>query len=226
MAVYNLTGAGVVGLSSNVDRILVDVQLFTSDDRIGRATPPNYYDLGLLRWGVQGSYGPTLPIDSASMFLDAPAGVTSLGYSLFGTTAIRVTEQFAEPAAGGTHVSGLSYANTLTTAQGQIQLVSYTVPASRSALLEAVFLGVNLGTNPNEVVLAIYFNGALIEYDLIVGPMNDAATGAVWSSPASLAPIRMNAGEQLLLEGGNVAGSSAIQFLASAIVLEYPQPMW
>lgn len=94
MAVYNLTGSGTVGLTAETTRLIIDVVTFDPNRTIGRATPPNYYDLGLLRLGVQGSYGITQPIDAASMFMDCPEGVTTLGYSLFGQTAIRVTEQF------------------------------------------------------------------------------------------------------------------------------------
>jgi hypothetical protein len=42
--------------------------------------------------GVQGAYYPVIPIDAASMVIDVPPGVTTLGYSLQDVTTISVTE--------------------------------------------------------------------------------------------------------------------------------------
>lgn len=92
MAVYDLIGSGVIGLSAGVERIFVDVLVFPTNASIGRGVPANYYDLGLLRLGVTGAYGRVIPIDATTMFIDLPAGITSLGYALFNTTAIRVSE--------------------------------------------------------------------------------------------------------------------------------------
>jgi hypothetical protein len=137
MAVYNLTGAGTVGLTAGTSRLIVDVTTFTPNRTIGRATPPNYYDLGLLRLGVQGSFGITQPVDAASMFMDCPDGVTTLGYSLFGTTAIRVTEQFAnvthslQPWDRNPTVVSLYAAATAPANSGTTQLWTHTVPAQR-----------------------------------------------------------------------------------------------
>jgi len=142
MSVYNLTGAGTVGLSANVSRLIVDVQTFDPNRTIGRATPPNYYDLGLLRFGVQGSYGITQPIDAASLFMDAPEGATTLGYTLFGVTAVRVTEQFAS-------VPDLSTC----VAQGQVAGTDsgtvYTVPAGSAFILKSWIVDSNQGNSWN-----------------------------------------------------------------------------
>jgi len=92
MAVYNLSGAGTQGLTAGTSKLRVEVIVFPSHFSVGRASPPNYYDIGLLRLGDQGSYYPVIPIDATDVLIPCPAGVTTLGYSLFGVTSIRVTE--------------------------------------------------------------------------------------------------------------------------------------
>jgi hypothetical protein len=92
VAVYNLSGAGIQGLTAGTQQLRVEVITFPLVYSVGRASPPNYYDLGLLRLGNQGSYYPVRPIDAVEVLMDCPPGVTSLGYSLFGSTSIRVTE--------------------------------------------------------------------------------------------------------------------------------------
>ena len=92
MATYDLTGWGVQALTPGVARIFVEVLVYPASTQAGQARPTNYYHIGLLRQGVQGAYGPVVPIDASEIFLDLYDGVTDLGYSLFGTGAIRVTE--------------------------------------------------------------------------------------------------------------------------------------
>jgi len=94
MAVYDLTGAGVQGLSSGVAHLFVHVLIFGTPHTIGRATPPNYYDLGLLRLGWHGAYRQVIPIDATDMYITVPDPSDVLGYSLFDVTSIRVTEDF------------------------------------------------------------------------------------------------------------------------------------
>jgi len=92
VAVYNLSGSGTQGLTPGTTKLRVEVITFPLIFSVGRATPPNYYDIGLLRLGDQGSYYPAVAIDATDVLVPCPAGVTTLGYSLFGTTNIRVTE--------------------------------------------------------------------------------------------------------------------------------------
>jgi hypothetical protein len=101
MAVYNLTGAGVHALTPSTQRLFIEILTYPATTRAGRAIPTNYYDVGLLRVGIQGAYGPSIPIDASTMFLDLPDGATSIGYSLFETVAIQVSEG-GQPSGAGT----------------------------------------------------------------------------------------------------------------------------
>ncbi|MBA0084852.1 MAG: hypothetical protein HRJ53_07645 [Acidobacteria bacterium Pan2503] len=103
MASYNLTGIGTQGLTAGTTRLFVSVTSFPGREKFGRANPTNYYDLGLLRAGVQGSFGATRDIDAALMFWDLPANTDTLGYSLFPGTNVTVSE--GAPI-GGTHQFG------------------------------------------------------------------------------------------------------------------------
>jgi hypothetical protein len=98
MAVYNnLAGAGAQGLTPGTNRLFVDVLSYGPGYSTGEAAPQNYYHLGLLRLGVQGAYYPAIPVDGASIVVDLPVGVTTLGYSLKSGTSIKVTEATVVP---------------------------------------------------------------------------------------------------------------------------------
>jgi hypothetical protein len=143
LAVLNLSGAGTTALSSGVTRLFVDVTTFGIGQSKGRASPVNYYDIGLLRLGVQGAYYPAVPIDAASMVLDVPFDTTTLGYSLFAGASLRVTESFLVPA----HALQpwdrnplpvvTSYAAGINGGVGPSQAWSYTVPSGRLFLIAA-----------------------------------------------------------------------------------------
>lgn len=227
MATYNLTGAGTIGLSSEVSRLIVNVTAFASNRTIGRATPANYYDLGLLRFGVQGAFGPTIAIDATTMFLDAPEGVTTLGYSLFGTTAVTVTEQFGSFAPGGVRVPNM-FSQVLVNADGASHpQLTYTVPSGSSALVEAVFLAVGLGTSTNTVGLTLSFNGNTLYYEGVTGPLPTATEGSYWAVTSQAAGLHMNAGETLsnavAIGNGSATGLAVI---TNFVILQYPQAMW
>jgi hypothetical protein len=100
MAEYDVTGSGVISLTSGVTRLFVEVLVFPVETNIGRATPTNYYDLALLRVGVEGAYGPVIPVDAAQIFVDLPTGTTSLGYSIFGIGELLISESTPPPPVG------------------------------------------------------------------------------------------------------------------------------
>ena len=95
MAQYTLQGTGVIALSSGVSQLRTAVTVFPTGYSTGRAIPTNYYDVGLLRLGNQGSYYPPVALDATDTIVDVPGGVTSLGYSLFGAATATATEVFA-----------------------------------------------------------------------------------------------------------------------------------
>ena len=94
MAVYDLVGAGIQGLSSGTTHLFVEVIVYGAGISTGMAIPTNYYGLGLLRLGWHGGFRQVIPIDASMMFVTVPDPTDQLGYFLFTSTAIRVTESF------------------------------------------------------------------------------------------------------------------------------------
>jgi len=92
MAAYDLSGSGVQGLTAGITHLFVHVSTFPLNYGNGRAAPTNLYDIGLLRFSYQGAVYPVIPIDARDMILLLPLFADALGYSLFGTTLIHVTE--------------------------------------------------------------------------------------------------------------------------------------
>jgi len=92
VAVYNLTASGVQGLTSGTTRLFVHIASFPAIFGQGRAVPTNYYDIGLLRPLYQGASYPVIPIDSRDMHILLPILCDALGYQLFGSSLIQVTE--------------------------------------------------------------------------------------------------------------------------------------
>lgn len=230
MAVYNpLAGAGVQGLTPNVQRLIVEVQSYGPGYSTGRAAPQNYFHLGLLRLGVQGAYYPSVPIDGASILLDVPVGVTSLGYSLMPGTSIKVTEVFGVYApfpAGGVHVAGLSTIGNIPDDGTTHTLIGYTVPAGRSALVEQLWIEVALLNASYSVSVYVQILGQYDYLNTFTGAPGNPA-GGVYTPVLNVFPqLRLNAGESLVYSANVPASSPAVQTLANFVVLEYPQPMW
>ena len=94
MAVYTLLGSGIQGLSSGVAHLFVEVLVFGAGISTGMAIPTNYYGLGLLRLGWHGGFRPVIPVDATTMYITVPDPTDELGYFLFTSTSIRVTEEF------------------------------------------------------------------------------------------------------------------------------------
>lgn len=92
MAVYDLSGVGVQGLTPGTTRVFVEVLTLPAGTSTGQAIPENYYNVGLLRVGVSGAYGPVVPIDALDMFLDLPEGTSTIGFHVFNSGAIRLSE--------------------------------------------------------------------------------------------------------------------------------------
>ncbi len=92
MATYHLSGAGVQGLTSGTLKLFVTVDTFPLVYTVGRATPPNYYGIGLLRLGEHGAYYAAVPIDATDMVMLVPFGADVLGFSLFDRVNITVVE--------------------------------------------------------------------------------------------------------------------------------------
>lgn len=92
MAVHDLSGAGVIAVTPGTTHLFVDVLVFGANLSTGSAIPTDYFHLGALRLGVNGSYYHVQYIDAASMIIDVPPNVNVLGYSCHDVTSIRVTE--------------------------------------------------------------------------------------------------------------------------------------
>lgn len=201
MAVYtNLSGAGSIGLSSGVSALRVDVVIFGNGASIGSAAPADYFKLGALRLGNQGSYYATRYIDGASIILDCPPGVTTLAYSLFTTTTITVTEVFSaisnwQKQPWDRNPTPVQQGSVYTANGGQsnASVWSYTVPASRILGLTHAIAEVSRyqsPTSPNYCQGLVYLNGAVFllaqlgEFEQVPS-VSDALQGGTLYLPAA-----------------------------------------
>jgi len=218
VAIYNLSGAGTQALTSGSTRLLVDVTTFDPRRSAGRASPTNYYDLGLLRIGVQGSYAPAFPIDAASMFIDLPFGATTLGYACFGTTAIRVTEQaiaFTRPMPWDRNpvprVFGIN--NSYVGPTAQTALFTYTVPAGKLFYLASANVSIERSVLPTSSSGAVAFVQAKGQYLCIVNT-SGGTVGQVWSDGWSGAGLILLAGDVVT---GTVQNADSGGFITASV---------
>ena len=85
---------------SSPGSLAVTVTALRTNYELGEANPANYYHLGLLRLGTAHGYLPAFPIDADTQLIPCPAGVTHVGYVLFGGTTIDLEERAEIPWAG------------------------------------------------------------------------------------------------------------------------------
>lgn len=97
MAQYTVEGNGVQILTSGTDRIFIDVLLMPPGVSVGNAFPPNYYGVGLLRFGINGYYDKAFAIDGTSIWLDLPTDVNEVGYAVREGGQIRISEETPPP---------------------------------------------------------------------------------------------------------------------------------
>jgi hypothetical protein len=93
LASYQLAGSGVQSVSIGANRFFVHVDAFPQVFGQGRAIPPNYYDIGLLRFGYQGAFTPAKPIDARDMVIPREDIWDEVGYWLQPGVLITLTEQ-------------------------------------------------------------------------------------------------------------------------------------
>jgi hypothetical protein len=137
MAIYTpLSGVGTQILTPGTDRLFVEVLTFGPGYSVGDAAPANYFKLGALRLGVQSAYFPAIYIDGADICVDLPNGVTTLAWSLFSGTSIKVTEATVVPPNSALQpwdrqpvVLNQMYVAALTPTGGPQIVWNYTVPA-------------------------------------------------------------------------------------------------
>lgn len=187
---------------------------------MGQASPTNYFHVGLLRIGVQGSYGPVIPIDAASTFIDLPAGATTLGFSLFDTTNIRVTEQAAAALANVSRVNVHAGAN-IPTGGASVSIGSYTVPAGRMARLDVVTAGVagaiadptqaQIYIDPSTLLLTVYSASTTHASEFVQGLLPN--------------PLTLFAGDVLHGYGQNF-GSAAATMQVAFVGVEFDALAW
>lgn len=219
----NLTGAGAIGLTSGVSALAITVTSFGAGTSIGSAAPADYFKLGALRLGNQGFYYPVRYIDGASIWIDCPPGVTTLGYSLFTTTAIQVIEEFQpvenwqkQPWDRWTqYVVQVFQGNTGPTS-GYLQAWTYTVPAG--GIWRVVSLRANMrrsyaATTANYADCNIQLDGSIIASSTI----EDNIVGSRDESVMSSGPLDIVAGHTLTAhyENGDVGGQHFFDLSAS-----------
>lgn len=209
-----------------MSRLSVQVVTFGQGSSSGSANPTDYFKLGALRLGYQGSYYETQYLDGAQIALDVPAGANQLGYSLFAGTVITVTEQFLSTAPGGVHVAGLNYGATVTQAMGRTQIQNYTVPTGRSALIEAIYIGMGLSTASITATLEVYLVGQMLYYNILNGPLASPYQTGLYPVLLGNGGIKMNAGEQIASYVTVNTSGASMGVWSGGMLLEYPQPMW
>lgn len=92
MATFDLAGAGTRGLTSGTTHLFVDLVVLGPGYSTGRATPTNYFHLGLIRAMFHGSAYPVIPVDAFNMIIELPRETDGLGWSLTSGTSVHVTE--------------------------------------------------------------------------------------------------------------------------------------
>lgn len=141
MAIYTgLSGTGVQSLSPGTTSVDVIVTTFPPMRTIGRANPPNYYDIGLLRLGSSGYFMPTFPIDATDMYVPISPGIDEIGYSVFSGGIIEIDETIGGPSASmrpepwdrNMTPVGSSYNSGNISPPGPTNVNTYTVPAARN----------------------------------------------------------------------------------------------
>src|SRR5215467_12571275 len=92
MAEYTLTGFGFHAVTPGTSRLFIHVDVFPPGITTGNATPTNYYDIGLLRFGVDNWFGNAYAIDGQSIRIDIGEDVDTVGYSLFSGAQVTIGE--------------------------------------------------------------------------------------------------------------------------------------
>lgn len=216
MVQHTLQGTGVVGLSPGVSQLRTSVTVFPSGYSTGRAIPTNYYDVGLLRLGNQGSYYPPIALDATDTIIDVPSGVTSLGYSLFGAATAVATEVFLpvptgqlEPWDRNLQLWHAGARFGMNGGTGTTDLFSYTVPANRILGIVSARLSLERfvqATTPSSAYIGFYLDGAehlFVQSNAnLMGPMaDDWLNGGTLYCPPGTA-VTCNCGNSDV--GGNV----------------------
>ena len=157
MAVYTLSGSGTRALSANVVRVRVEILALPPGAHTGHAAPVDYFGVGFLRFGVQGSYLRKLPIDGFDILLDVPANATTIGWYVFPPGSIRVTEQFASTTPVGNPLRvARNYYAPVAAGAAALTLWTYTVPANRLWRMGAGSVSCNAGLPAaSQVMLAL-----------------------------------------------------------------------
>lgn len=219
MAIYNLTGSGVQSITSGQSQLLVDITVFDVHRSVGRASPPNYYDLGLLRLGQQGSYRPSFPLDSTSMVIDLPNKTDVLGYSLFGSTAIRVTEVVAAGLSNPIQIKR-AYQASLAASTNNAVLWTYTVPANRVFRLTHYSHGIaGAASGSGDIYLTFAGSILLFNYPAIGGATTLYTQGQVVSNPVAVA------GDVIRTLGDN-GTPTALAMYSTMLGVEFDASAW
>lgn len=92
MASYGLTGTGTQAITLGTKLMRVTVETYPLNYGTGRATPQNLYDIALLRFAVNGSWYPPVPVVGGPQAVPVPDLADTIGWTCFGATALLVEE--------------------------------------------------------------------------------------------------------------------------------------
>jgi hypothetical protein len=131
VATYSLSGSGTQALSANVTALHITITTLPASALAGSATPQNYYQVALLRFGDAVGYFDAFPVVGGPQWVAVPNGTTRLGYSCSSTAVISVVEVIGgtPPFGGGGSLAGLSDVALASLADAQV--LTYQASSSK-----------------------------------------------------------------------------------------------
>lgn len=221
MAVYTLSGSGTRALSANVVQVRVEILALPPGAHTGHAAPVDYFGVGFLRFGVQGSYLRKLPIDGFDILLDVPANATTIGWYVFPPGSIRVTEMFASTTPVGNPLrKNFTWNANVNAGAVAVTLWSYTVPANRLFRMSSSIVSCPAG-QPQTTSCLLALGGIII----LQQQSTTAVPSGLQQQQQMPTQLLMGPGEVLAALAWNAA--STAQFMEAYVTgWEFDQATW
>jgi hypothetical protein len=219
--VANYTGLHGKGIQSlTPGTTLIDVLPTTYPPRatIGEANPPNWYHIGLLRFGSSGFFQPAFPIDADNMWVPVPPGADEVAYSIMSGGVVTIEETISsttvpnwqkQPWDRNPVVQSDSKFYALPGGGDVPQTVLYTVPANRLFLLtwfEVTLVRTGAATGVN-VVAGWGYVRAL---GMLVADLRNITAGVEITDRFDSGGVVLTSGEQVEVAGHNYEGDGQV----------------
>lgn len=92
MTSYDVTGQGIIPLTSGTTKVFVEILVRPPGVSVGTAFPQNPFHVGFVRPGFSDHYYPPIPVDGNAIVVDLPLSADSLGWSAINTAVLRLIE--------------------------------------------------------------------------------------------------------------------------------------